>query len=869
MHVKRANWMRLLLLCVAILCFGTFEQACYHTDESPEKANIGQQANAIINGAPDLDQPAIGALVIKGQGHFCTGTLITLQLVVTAAHCVDAVNRYGMSNVQFRVDFKDPNKKFVSDHYDLLQVAKHPKYTSGSGADYDIAVLVLKTKAKNVTTIPINRVAMDPKWVGTTVRVVGYGQIQTQPQPKSADQKYGADIPLYQINNRSFIHYDDKTPVAQRKSACHGDSGGPSLYKVNGKLRVLGVTSIAYRATGAGNGQTLCDGGAVSTRTDTALDFLRTFLLRYGDGPEPCAVDSECAPCGTCDTQKKVCAPKLVPEEKTTCQPCKSDADCGGGVCHRFSTGFRCLQPCTTDTCCPNGSACATVGTSKTTQACVPLDGVCPDVKCTADTDCGPGETCKNSVCTVEPPKPIAQLCQPCHTSEQCGAGNYCYEGSSPLGYCVQACSLGQFCPKGFSCQQIAAGIEQCIPTSGCFVSCDANTTCPTGSSCQSGICKHDTGAKEGESCNKEVTCEQGLECVSDGTVGRCARACGAGPGEAGSPCDNGKCNAGLRCINFGGGYTACLEVCTGQCGAAGGICSQLGRSLRACMCQSDSDCASGYSCNRSGFGFYGACAPAPKAGSCHPSLTCRDIATRGNYCLPPENQGEQTAGSQCSYHTTCRNGLTCLAIAQDQPAVCLESCGGPGSFCSQGGQCTQLGRSSYFCMCSTNQQCPDGTYCHELVQSGGTTYGTCRATKDLKCTKDYQCPAEYSCQSGVCVFDTTKKRKPYPKFVPPDGSTNTEPATEPSVEPVKDASVQPEPTIEPQPEVKVEPQPEAKAEPKPEAKADTKGASDLDVTLSGGCQGCNTQQGQAPLAPWPMMLMMVFGLFAITRRKR
>ncbi|TNE43640.1 MAG: trypsin-like serine protease [Deltaproteobacteria bacterium] len=842
---------RSFYVCLFVGLLVPLKFSCAPAPTQQEKAPVYKTAapQAIINGTADLTQPAIGALVVQRRSSFCTGTLIAKQVVVTAAHCVDAISRYGLSNVTFRTDFADPNSKFRSEHHELLQVAKHPQYTQNSGASYDIAVMILKKKVQNVTTIPANKTAMDPKWVGTNIKVVGYGLIQTQPSNRSADQKYAADIPLFQISTRSFIHFDNQTPKDQRKSACHGDSGGPALYLVDGKIRVMGVTSIAYQATGTGGGQTLCDGGAVSTRTDANYDFLRPFLQKYGDGPEACKTDTECGACDSCGS-KLVCEPKSFPTESNHCKPCKDDNDCGGGICYRFNNGFRCLQACTKDGCCPQGMLCnALAGTFQSTTVCTPETAACPDVTCTDAKDCGPGELCDNGTCKPDLPKPSAELCQPCSDYKACGSG-VCY-GPQGNGRCTQPCGAGDFCPQGFVCKALYPGHpNQCVPTDGtCKLTCTKDDECPTGFGCLNKYCTRKGGGIHGDSCDP-MPCKEGLECVLTASGKNCMQPCGVKAGYGGTTCpSNNGCLGGTRCYT-NSGFNVCLGKCssTDQCAAVGGgTCSQVGN----CLCRSQSDCNQGFVCNLftySGGSAVGACVPQEGQLNCSSGFECRNFENK-EYCVPV-GPGNRAVGEECDSLNRCKDGLVCLNTGSS--LLCFEDCTNTQT-CKLGGSCARVYRSLSICLC--DKVCPKGRVCQTAIQG----YGVCTSQKQQNqnrvCIDDKDCPQYFDCKESKCVPGTIPTPEP-----------TTEPVDEaPTEAATQDAGTESQPEPAPEPAAEAPSQTEPAAEPQTTPDASTTTDTALPPPPKSGC-GCS-QTNNTPSPGLPLSAFLLVGLFFIRRR--
>ncbi|MCB9638912.1 MAG: trypsin-like serine protease [Myxococcales bacterium] len=818
------------LLSAFALCVG----GCQRTELPPA---ISSTAKAIINGAQDITNPAIGALTRRsGNSYapFCTGTLLTGRLVVTAAHCVEDITSQNVGSFRFRVDTPEADGvTFKTAYYELEEALTHPRYSRSVPAqtysDYDVAIWILKTAVPNVTPVPLNRASIPQAWLGTNLKLVGYGQIQTQPQRVSAPSKQSAMIPLDEIRPRSFRHWDKVT----KKSVCNGDSGGPALYTVNGVEYILGVSSVVEGATpDPQSNLTLCDAAGVSTRLDMNLEFLEPFLKRYADNPATCTTDAECGTCGTC--QQGSCGAATV-NTTTYCKPCSTDTDCGGDAkCLRTNEGFRCVQPCNDNTCyqCPTGGVCQTTsgGGATAVLSCRPVSGVCPPASCQSASDCGPAELCENGTCKIDRPTPIPQLCRPCKTSQDCGTG-FCLEPENGLGYCVQGCGTGDYCPDGFECLQLTPGTKQCIPQEGCFMRCDDVSPCPSGYTCGAGFCQRDGGGKDGDFCKTGFNCAPGYSCLSeDSGSGRCALNCAPNGTVAGNACGtNRTCDAGLTC--FGTRTLACMQGCTnvGQACAGGGTCTSVQSNITACVCRSDSDCGAEQFCNINrwgSLGIGGCVAKSKTPPACPATLTCRS-ASGTKACLPED--GDQRAGAVCSRTLRCAPGLACYNF--DGTPRCMEPCSG-SALCSNGGACTDFGNGLNLCICQRDQDCGLGRQCHLVLADQGV--GVCGPALGAGCNADKECPANYACNAGACVASNNPTEP------------SAEPASEPSTEPIAEQAVEPsaEPTVDSVSEPIVsseETTSDAGAPEKTETAPETQGELTIN-TAAGGC-GCSSSE--------------------------
>jgi len=213
---------------------------------SPDRqlASYNQDADAGIIGGNDvadsdpLSKSTVGLVLMLGeQQAICTGTVISENVVLTAAHCVvgidGAVVVYGSDLEQAAHD-----KKYLK----VTNVFVHPSYDEGADKESnDIALVRFSGKLPAGYTKAALLADASALKKGLSVTLAGYGassEVNGQLDGSAVLRK--TTVPL---ENPQFSKTEMSFNSSKGSGACHGDSGGPAYASIKGQNVLIGVTS--------------------------------------------------------------------------------------------------------------------------------------------------------------------------------------------------------------------------------------------------------------------------------------------------------------------------------------------------------------------------------------------------------------------------------------------------------------------------------------------------------------------------------------------------------------------------------------------------------------------------------------------------
>ena len=376
------------LLCTLLASCHNIENDKFSRDQSPL---VGDGAEVVIG---DEDLWAV-SLTRNSTNTFCTGTLISPSVVLTAAHCIDESDGDPTVTVYFGDDSRGTGTRIGVDKKTL-----HPNWTGSLATQHDIGMVLMNFPHPDLNLpMPLNTMPLEDR-VGETYRHVGFGVHETSPNRADGRKRRG-------VTQITGLRGDTVLSGDENLSVCFGDSGGPGLVTVDEVEYVAGIHSFTNSS--------VCNPPNGDTRVDLFVD---EFILPWIQENDPvcqedgvcafrgCTSDPDCRPCGAngecvadCDLPDPDCATSSAGQICQATTQCLDEATC---VFWEEDLSYKyCALDCASNSDCPENMACETRGVDNLCIFQSPPPGLVGD-SCALATDCG-SYLCQNCLLYTSP----------------------------------------------------------------------------------------------------------------------------------------------------------------------------------------------------------------------------------------------------------------------------------------------------------------------------------------------------------------------------------------------------------------------------------------------------------------------------------
>lgn len=237
-------------------------------------------------------QPGSWPYVVSVQndfaGHYCGGSLIGRDVVLTAAHCGDVlfdeaiIGRHELSTNE-------------GEELEVAYTVPHPDYNVGTNLNNDVMLIFLDEPAdQSVELVQLNSNDFSPE-VGSPITVAGWGRTETDEAWRFSNQLMTVEVNaisnteceqsegFYNGAYANYVGQITRSMVCAKgdgKDTCNGDSGGPLVLQSSD-----GSADVQVGLVSGGIGCALPDFPGVYTRISVFYDWIKEEVCERSSYP--------------------------------------------------------------------------------------------------------------------------------------------------------------------------------------------------------------------------------------------------------------------------------------------------------------------------------------------------------------------------------------------------------------------------------------------------------------------------------------------------------------------------------------------------------------------------------------------------------
>lgn len=183
--------------------------------------------------------PFIVSMQSSYYGHYCAGSLIAKNWVLTAAHCVD-----GITPKSILIGIHNQSDTSTAEKFTATKIIKHPNWDKNT-MNFDYALIKLSGESKH------NAIRLNTKEItgNVTFTVAGWG-VTSEGSSSISKKLLKVDVPFVDQQTCSLSYPGSITDQMicagfkdGGKDSCQGDSGGPLIMGTGSSTVLVGVVS--------------------------------------------------------------------------------------------------------------------------------------------------------------------------------------------------------------------------------------------------------------------------------------------------------------------------------------------------------------------------------------------------------------------------------------------------------------------------------------------------------------------------------------------------------------------------------------------------------------------------------------------------
>jgi trypsin len=232
------------------------------------------------------DRYAYAVSLFDSYGHFCGGSLIAEDVVLSAAHC-DSQGRGNYNAVVGRHAHTDNDGQ----EFSVKTALPHPDYDDKT-TDNDFMLIFLNESATSNEFVRLNTDEATPE-VGSAVTVMGWGDIDPTDEQELSSELMEVDVNVItneecEKSDGDFGSYEDQITshmLCAREEgggedSCQGDSGGPLVIKGADSSEDVQVGVVSW-----GIGCATADYPGVYARISSQYDWIKSEVCKGSKNP--------------------------------------------------------------------------------------------------------------------------------------------------------------------------------------------------------------------------------------------------------------------------------------------------------------------------------------------------------------------------------------------------------------------------------------------------------------------------------------------------------------------------------------------------------------------------------------------------------